>query len=322
MTLQALEHPEVREERRCPDLEEREAEEVAVFARDDEIGVALGDQCEHTRRLPLVLTAWRARMETDGTACARHDIPQVDERMGERPVDRRVAFHLHQIPPQGRKVCYPPPQGSTVASGPGAAHDAPRAPPRPPRRDHTMQPLTAEVWERHFTELRPHILDHYSQVDRQELENVRGDWDGLVALVQRATNLSADSTRQALRTMDVEELGLGTGGDGGERQGAGLDQLSLGTGFGEAERDRIVDRLSQLGRHLRRFPPDATYLELSVKDRESTGQVVTLEAEMPGFPRFVTKSKENDLRAALADVRDDMIDQINRAVGKRTEGGR
>ena len=185
-----------------------------------------------------------------------------------------------------------------------------------------MQPLTAEQWERHFTELRPHILDRYSQVDRQELEDVRGDWDGLVALVQRATNLSADSTRQALRTMDIEELGIGTGGDGGQPDGASLEQLALGTGFSDSERDRIVDRLSQLERHLRRFPPDATYLELSVKDRESTSQIVTLETEVPGFSRFVAKSKENDLRAALADVRDDTIDQIQTAVGKRTEGGR
>lgn len=193
-----------------------------------------------------------------------------------------------------------------------------------------MRPLTDDVWERHYVELRPYVLERFAKIDEQHLESVGGDFRGLHELVQRATGLSADSALQMIRTMDVEELHLGTGGSGDEadpdetaRGNANLaNNLSLGTGFRDDERSRIVDRMKQLDRHLRRFPADATYLELSVKDREGTAQVVTLEVEAPGFRRFVAKSKESDLRAALADVRDDAIDQIQTAVGKKTEGVR
>jgi len=184
-----------------------------------------------------------------------------------------------------------------------------------------MRPLTHQLWEQHYVELRPHVLERWPAVNRSELQSLNDDYDGLLVLLQRATGMSADLARLELSKLDVEELGIGAGGeeegDDGDSGQASLDRLFLGRGFQESERERIVDRLSQLNRHLRRFPADATALDLAVKDRDSTSQVVTLELEVPGFPRFVAKSNESDLRDALADVRHDLIQQIESTVGKR-----
>jgi ribosome-associated translation inhibitor RaiA len=129
-----------------------------------------------------------------------------------------------------------------------------------------------------------------------------------------------------LRKLDVAEMGIGSGEtdddeDADEGQ-ASLDQLRLGVGFSEDERDRIVERLSKLNRRLRRFPADGTDLELSVKERDSSSMSVTLEAWLPGFGHIVATSKEDDLRDALMDVREDLWRRIDDAVGKRTEGRR
>jgi ribosome-associated translation inhibitor RaiA len=187
-----------------------------------------------------------------------------------------------------------------------------------------MRPLTHRVWEQHYVDLREPIRSRFPQVDEWELARVNDDYDALLELLQRSTGMDADRVLDQVTSLDVEELGIGTGGAGQEDgdDGASLDRLSLGKGFTEAERPRIVDRLSQLNRHLKRFRADGTYLELSVKDRETPSQVVTLEAEVPGFSRFVVKSNEHDLRAALADVRDDLIKQISREVDKRTRGAK
>ena len=186
-----------------------------------------------------------------------------------------------------------------------------------------MQPLTHQLWAKHFTQIRPRVLEEWPEVDKRELDHVGDDWDGLVELVHKTTGMSADLTRQRLRTLDVEELGIGTGeAEPADDTRASLRQLVLGTGFEEFERDRIVERLSKLNRRLRRFPADGTSLELSVKERDNASQSVTLICELPGFATFVATSTEKDLRDALMDVREDMWRQINDAVTRRTEGAR
>lgn len=187
-----------------------------------------------------------------------------------------------------------------------------------------MQPLTHELWAKHFVELRPRIREEWPDVDPIELEIVRDDWDHLVQLVQRTTGMSADLVAQRLRTLDVAELNIGSGGSGADKEGnqASLDQLILGNGFEESERGRIVERLSKLNRRLKRFPADATTLELQVKERNNTGQAVTFIAQVPGFAQFVATSTESDIRDALMDVREDMWRQIDDAVTRRTEGAR
>ena len=177
------------------------------------------------------------------------------------------------------------------------------------------------MWAKHYVEIRPRVLQEWPEIDKGALDHVGDDWDGLVELVHKTTGMSADLARQQLRTLDVEELNIGTGDDDEDDDAApghaSLDQLALGTGFQPSERDRIVERLSKLNRRLKRFPADGTWLELSVKERDNSGQSVTLECEVPGFSKFVATSSEADLRDALMDVREDLWRQIDDAVTKR-----
>jgi ribosome-associated translation inhibitor RaiA len=87
--------------------------------------------------------------------------------------------------------------------------------------------------------------------------------------------------------------------------------------FNEAERPRILERLDKLNRRLKKFPADGTDLHLTVKDRDSTGQKITLEAWLPNFGHIAATSTESDLRAALMDVREDLWRQIDDAVNRR-----
>ena len=52
---------------------------------------------------------------------------------------------------------------------------------------------------------------------------------------------------------------------------------------------------------------------MSVKDREARGQKVTLECWVAGRQKIVTTSTEEDLHAALNDVRDDLRRKLNDA---------
>ena len=185
-----------------------------------------------------------------------------------------------------------------------------------------MRPLTHELWAKYYPQIRPHVLARFPQIDEQELEYQGGDYDGLIELVQRSVGMDADTAVRAVRAIDVDELDIGVGGDEPDErrdkpETASLDQLALGSGFSPSDRDMVVDRLQQLNRRLRHFPANGAWLELRAKDREATTQKVTLTADLKGFPRFVCTSEDADLRAALADVRDDMIRQIGDAVDTR-----
>ncbi len=191
-----------------------------------------------------------------------------------------------------------------------------------------MQPLTHQVWEQHFVQLREPVLTRFPQVEEWELARVNDDYDALVELVQRSTGMDADRVLEQLRALDVEELGIGTGtredaeDENGNGEHGSLAKLALGKGFAESERARITERLSKLNKHLKRFPADDTWLEISVKDRDTTSQALTLSAELPGLGKVVVGSREGDLRDALADVREDMITQITRELDKRSRGAR
>lgn len=91
-----------------------------------------------------------------------------------------------------------------------------------------------------------------------------------------------------------------------------VDRVRFGGGFSQRDRDLIADTLSQA---LERFAhvDRAWEMELSVKDRESPGQSVTLEAWVPGKQRLVATSHEADLRDALNDVGADLLRQLNKA---------
>ena len=82
--------------------------------------------------------------------------------------------------------------------------------------------------------------------------------------------------------------------------------LRVGTGFSQGDRNWIAEQFGTLDARLASFHADATELEISVKDREARGQKVTLECRIGGREKIVTTSSEEDLHAAVMDVRDDL----------------
>lgn len=105
---------------------------------------------------------------------------------------------------------------------------------------------------------------------------------------------------------------------------ASVDQLRLGSGFQADEHDRIADVLRKLDQRLQRYDAGAVELEISVKDRETTKQKVTLElwiAKHRTEP-LVATSTETDLRDALNEVREDMWRQLDEMINRRIESRR
>lgn len=103
---------------------------------------------------------------------------------------------------------------------------------------------------------------------------------------------------------------------------ASVEQLRLGAGFADDERDDITSRLSKLNRRLKRFSADVVDMELSVKARDTVEQHVVLETRIAGYERFVATSDEPKMKDALKEVRDDLWRQVDDAVNKRTSRSR
>ena len=180
-----------------------------------------------------------------------------------------------------------------------------------------MQPLTEQIWSQQFADLRALVHEEFPTLARQDLQTVGGDWDALIALVQRTYNLDADVVRQRIEAIDIDQAEPAAAG--GDRDDASVEQLRLGAGFNADEQDSIRDLMSKLNRRLSKFPADAVDMELSVKDRDTTSQKVTLEAWLPKFPHFAAVSQEPDLHDALMDVREDLLRQVDDEVSKRQD---
>jgi hypothetical protein len=103
----------------------------------------------------------------------------------------------------------------------------------------------------------------------------------------------------------------------GTNPGATVDQLRIEFGFEESERPRVIELLRKLDRQLKRFPADAVDMELTVKDRDTVDQKVTMDVRLPSLPRIVATSKEMPLRDALMDVREDVLRQIKEVLARR-----
>jgi len=93
--------------------------------------------------------------------------------------------------------------------------------------------------------------------------------------------------------------------------------LRVGTGFTQGDRVWIAEQFATLDARLAGFHADTTELEVSVKDRAARGQKVTLECWIAGRQKVVTTSLEDDLHAALSDVRDDLRRRLNDAKTKQ-----
>ena len=87
------------------------------------------------------------------------------------------------------------------------------------------------------------------------------------------------------------------------------EHLRLGAGFAAADRPHILAALSALA-HLSGWEHDQVDLEVSLKDIEGSDQKLTLQAWLAGRGHLVATSHERDLDHALAEVRRELIRQI------------
>src|SRR4029453_4389815 len=95
------------------------------------------------------------------------------------------------------------------------------------------------------------------------------------------------------------------------------EHLRLGAGFAAADRPRILRALSALAPHCSGWEHDRVDLEVSLKDTEGPDQKVTLQAWLVGRAHLVATSHERDLDHALAEVRRDLIRQIEEERSRR-----
>lgn len=96
------------------------------------------------------------------------------------------------------------------------------------------------------------------------------------------------------------------------------ERLRIVPEFQPDDRARVLEVLSgKLDRRLQRWTPEQVELEISVKGRDSDQQRVALECWISGLPKLVATSTERKLDAALSEVRDDLLTQIDRHVTKQ-----
>ena len=88
------------------------------------------------------------------------------------------------------------------------------------------------------------------------------------------------------------------------------ERLRLGAGFTPDDRPHILRALSALTPHLSGWKHDQVELEVSLKDAEGPDQKVTLQAWLAGRAHLVATSHQRDIDHALAEVRRDLIRQI------------
>ncbi len=93
--------------------------------------------------------------------------------------------------------------------------------------------------------------------------------------------------------------------------------LQLGHGFHEDEREKAVSVLDRLDHRLVGEPAAGVRIDLHAKDRDHPGQKVTLEAHVAGLPTMVATSERDDLWAAVTQVRDEVLRQLNDEKDKR-----
>lgn len=93
--------------------------------------------------------------------------------------------------------------------------------------------------------------------------------------------------------------------------------LRLAAGLGEAERPLLVRRLARLDAQLARYRAEQVAMELSVKDRGTRGQRLTLECWIAGRPRLVASSADHDLDTAVRRVQEGMRRQLDDTATRR-----
>src|SRR5829696_9091176 len=88
------------------------------------------------------------------------------------------------------------------------------------------------------------------------------------------------------------------------------ERLRLGAGFAAADRPRILGGLPVLAPHLSGWEHDQVELEVSLKDTDGPGPERHSSSLASGTGALVANSHQRDLDHALAEVRRDLIRQI------------
>jgi ribosome-associated translation inhibitor RaiA len=89
--------------------------------------------------------------------------------------------------------------------------------------------------------------------------------------------------------------------------------IHVGAGFAAKERPHVLAALSTLAPHLGRlgrWDPRDVDVEVSLQDRGSKEQRVTLRTSLPGFPPLVAVADNPDITRALAAAKRELIRQI------------
>jgi ribosome-associated translation inhibitor RaiA len=97
-----------------------------------------------------------------------------------------------------------------------------------------------------------------------------------------------------------------------------VDALSTHGPFREHELRDLIPHWSRLDQRLQSFADRSIALDLHLHDRDTPDQHVVLEARIGGYPTFVATARSRDLRAALNQVRDELVRQLGDAKN-RTE---
>jgi ribosome-associated translation inhibitor RaiA len=87
--------------------------------------------------------------------------------------------------------------------------------------------------------------------------------------------------------------------------------LQIGHGFHGDERDQLVEVLNKLDRRLVGEPADRVRLDLMMKDRDGRDQKTTAELHIVGLPMIVGTSSISEVWAAVAEVRDEVLRQLD-----------
>lgn len=79
------------------------------------------------------------------------------------------------------------------------------------------------------------------------------------------------------------------------------------------EREELLDHWTKLDHRLRSFDKGTVHLDLYIKDRDTPGQHLTLEATIERWPVLIATTTDESLGHALNVVRDEMIRLITDA---------
>jgi hypothetical protein len=89
-----------------------------------------------------------------------------------------------------------------------------------------------------------------------------------------------------------------------------VEQIHLGPGFHEADRELVVSELGALDRHLDRWRTGSVDIHLSIQDRGSEEQRITLEIRLPHRPSLVVHVSDPNIERALVEARRLMIREV------------